>query len=385
MQRTIRTFSASLTALVLSAGLVAAQTTQNQKPASPPTPPPTPVKTPGNSLGPRIKLGGVKSKAPRPIGTVKGTLLPPPPPRTDHPRPPHTVTPTERGGAAIISRDNDNRDRGDSRGGDGHDGDRRGGDRRDGDRRGGDRDGRDGGRGHGSGSGVSIDGDYQNDRLRLGIRIGADLAGRYYGGYSYPWYSYYGTRYYGYGYPYSSYYWDDSPFGTVSPPAVPTAPVDGGMYPRAEAPPRELTTLEKADDAMREGDAQDAIDLYREYLKKSPDDATASRSLALALLADKRAKESAAVMLMAYEQQHDLAMDPISDDDVAGDAVGLRELKLRAVTHANKVKTASAYLAVVVLMQAEGRVDAALRILEKAKDAGLDAEVAAGLETALKP
>lgn len=324
-----------------------------KQPASAPAPRPSNPTPPASKPTPhKIGLGGVKSKAPRPIGSIKGTLLPPPPPATKPPnKPPHNPP-----------HDHDRGDRGD------HGRDDRG-------RRGGDRD-------HRGQPGFSVDGSLSDaDRFRLGFHLGSSYYPRYYGnsyGYGYGYSPYYGYPYYNnwyYEYPPSQVIGYQYPVpGTTTQPTPENAPE-----------PRELTLIEQADLAFLEGSSSDAVELYRDYLRNSPEDGQATRSLALALILDKNVKEGVAVMQMIYEKQPDLATKPVRAADFPEGKEGLRDMLLNVVSFANRTKSASGYLTEVVIMQAEGRNDHALRMLGKARNAGLNEETAKELENALKP
>ncbi|MGE3109381.1 MAG: tetratricopeptide repeat protein [Phycisphaerales bacterium] len=150
-------------------------------------------------------------------------------------------------------------------------------------------------------------------------------------------------------------------------------------------PERELTPLEKADLALRDGDAEVAVTLYRDYLTKSPEDAQAARSLALALIQTRDIKEAVAVMQFVYDKHPSLASKPVLPAEVEDGARGLRRMLRAVVPFANRTRSASGYLTEVVIMQAEGRQADARRILRKAIDAGLQETIAKEFETALNP
>jgi hypothetical protein len=62
---------------------------------------------------------------------------------------------------------------------------------------------------------------------------------------------------------------------------------------------------------------------------------------------------------------------------------GIRRLVVAASGHANSARTPEAWLLVACLMQAEGRRDQALRMVEQARASGLSEEVAGPLDKAL--
>jgi tetratricopeptide (TPR) repeat protein len=165
--------------------------------------------------------------------------------------------------------------------------------------------------------------------------------------------------------------------------------VNGNPYayqqqqPQAQAPARELTTLEKAEAALANGQGAQAIHFYREYLKEWPDDTMAMRALALALVNERRWDQAAAVMAMAYEKNPKLAYQTPDASILPGGLTGLRKLVTAGVTYAGRVKTSSSWLLVAVLMQAEGRPEVALKMLERSKAEGLNAKVLVELTVAL--
>ena len=107
------------------------------------------------------------------------------------------------------------------------------------------------------------------------------------------------------------------------------------------------------------------------------------RLLALALLAGGKADEGVALMALAYEGDTSLALRSM-DDGVLGTPRALRDRLNRTVTYAGKVGSASAWLTVAVLMQAEGREETAQKMIDRAQAAGLNAQVAADMELALR-
>lgn len=78
------------------------------------------------------------------------------------------------------------------------------------------------------------------------------------------------------------------------------------------------------------------------------------RYLSVALVGLKRSNEAVRALDDAYRAEPELASRPISAASVGGDAA-LRNLVLRAVTHAQRVNTPDAWLVVAVLMQAQDR------------------------------
>ena len=88
------------------------------------------------------------------------------------------------------------------------------------------------------------------------------------------------------------------------------------------------------------------------------------------------------MMAMAYRTDPPLADEAI-DAQLFESEKDLRGQVRRCVIHANRTGLASAWLTVAVLMQAEDRDERALKMLQRARDAGLDTVIADNLVRAL--
>lgn len=339
-------------------------------------------------LAPRMSLGGVKSQAPGPTGVGRGgtllnrtgTLLPPSPPRSPSPspspyRPGHSAGPRPTYAIPTARPDLDGRPIHIGPGYVANPGN------------------------ISSSTGVVIDANARGDHWNLKFHLGS--------GYTYsPWWKpwqcptyrwndcYYPGSYCNWWYPYSSYssysYYTPIVYGQpdpyvltgVNPAAVYAAAYNAQMQTAQQPPQREPTELEKADAMLMYGESKAAAQAYRKYLEAVPDDAAAMRSLAIALLGQRRFDEAVAVMAMAYDKQPRLARTPI-DAALFGDAASLRRQLNSAVTYANRVNSGSAWLLVAALMQAEGREDVAARIAARAREAGLSEPIATELADVL--
>ncbi len=153
----------------------------------------------------------------------------------------------------------------------------------------------------------------------------------------------------------------------------------------APVPPRELTEIDYAMDAMQAGKTAIAIDRFLEHLKANTDDFVAMRLIGMMYLEEKQPSEAAARIAFAYKRMPELARRPIDAADLRLDSSRLREMVVKASKYANKMKTGSGWLLVTVLMQAEGRTEFALTNLAKAEAAGLDPETVYNLRSALAP
>lgn len=144
-----------------------------------------------------------------------------------------------------------------------------------------------------------------------------------------------------------------------------------------------LTLAEKGDVLLAGSDAKGAIDAYREYLARYDTDGDVMRRLAVALLADGKTSEAIAMMAMAYDTDPTLASRPLDAASIGHGATDLRNRANQAMTYATSNKTASSYLTVAVLMQADGRMDSARRVLQRAVEQGLEARIGDPLRAAM--
>lgn len=252
-----------------------------------------------------------------------------------------------------------------------------------------------------------------DDRLRLGVHIGSGYGRHVYSpGYSsysrHPVYTYdrcgnrilgYSTHrhtdwppgydgvYYGSRYRYGAYPITGE-YLTLDPALVQT--YRGGSERTAQAeptpppePPRPLTPLEIADAHLQTGRTADAMKGYEAYLDEHPEDAGALRSLGIAMVIDGQLKEGVATIAHAYRTDPALADRPMRAVSFPRGEGGLHRLVSTTVRHAHEVKSASSWLAVGVLMQAQGRPGQAGKMIARAEAAGLEAAVADRLELAL--
>lgn len=227
------------------------------------------------------------------------------------------------------------------------------------------------------GSGFHLDGSFKDDDTKLHIHLGTDpirfLPHRrvFRDDVRFVW-------------PYSARYYDyyrEPIDGYYDPAMVPVAVPEV-----EEAPPVDLaslTAVERAGLLMRAGEPEAAVAAYREHLEKSPDDASAMRSLAVALLAAKDPQVAAAVMALAYRTDPSLAERPIDALALPEGFRDLRKLVQRASVYANKSGGASAWLSLAVLMQGEGRPELAARMIDRAAKAGLDSALVERFRLAL--
>jgi len=166
--------------------------------------------------------------------------------------------------------------------------------------------------------------------------------------------------------------------GSGSPTVDPNKPA-----PKPPAPPP--TTVEKARAATKNKSFAEAIKLFKEHLKSSPDDVLSSRQLAVSLIESKDVESGAALLRELYRKDPTLAEKPYAGGECGQDSSRLRDMVGRLSGHANKTGSPSAWLAVVVLMQADGRNAQAAKLLDKAKAGGLESDILTKFAAVLAP
>jgi hypothetical protein len=161
--------------------------------------------------------------------------------------------------------------------------------------------------------------------------------------------------------------------------AVRTNEIDGPEHVEPVEPP---TVTEVAFAAMARGDYEDAIARWRERLAEAPDDARAVRALGVSMALEGDMQAGTAMVAHAYQMSPDLAHERLDVWALGGERELRRSLR-RFVIYANSRKTESSWLTVAALMQAENRDDHAGRMVEKAREAGLEGELADRFKAAL--
>ena len=154
-----------------------------------------------------------------------------------------------------------------------------------------------------------------------------------------------------------------------------------------QAAPEPLSALDRARIALSSGEHSDSVVRYRAYLAEQrelgSEDFAVAVELAVALLAEGRHDDAVAMFRLAYSSDPGLAATPVNLRVGLSDA-RWRELVVSAVRHANRRGSPASWLAVGVLMQAEGRPDVALRMIDRASGLGLDDQIATPLAAALR-
>ncbi|GJM18374.1 MAG: hypothetical protein DHS20C14_05870 [Phycisphaeraceae bacterium] len=156
---------------------------------------------------------------------------------------------------------------------------------------------------------------------------------------------------------------------------------DEGNLISAEQPALSLVELARTE--LGVGEAEQAVILYRGHLEVDPDDARARRELGVALLKSGEGSEGALEIAEAYLSDPSLARDALGTWIVGDSPLAMGRIRGEAVKLANREETAAAWLTVVVLMQAEGKTAAAEKMIGRAEEKGLDAEVARAMRGVL--
>ncbi|MCC7388715.1 MAG: tetratricopeptide repeat protein [Phycisphaerales bacterium] len=245
-----------------------------------------------------------------------------------------------------------------------------------------------------TGSGLQVNGDYDGDKLDLHLHLGTGAGliddGRWYPprGYAGRGYYYYNGRLYysgggyyspgGYYYRPRYYYYSDEPVDGVLTERVDytlRSPQTAQAPSEAVAPAPELTALEKAGLFMAADDLERAVRYYREHLDEDPEDVSAMRAMGVAMVEAGRVEDGVAVIAMAYRTDPLLARTALDLGAMGLDGRRYDSLLSRVLSFANKIDSGSAHLAGAVLLQADGKVAGANRVLDRAERAGLGAEV----------
>lgn len=150
----------------------------------------------------------------------------------------------------------------------------------------------------------------------------------------------------------------------------------------AEEPARPMTPVEHAAALLYSGDAKGAAAAYKVHLASNPLDAGALRGLGLSLIEAGQVGDGVAVIGMAYRSDSTLAASVVHPETF-GRTAKLRSNLNRVSGYANREKSASAWLALAVLMQAEGRNERAAAMVQRAGAAGLEPQVVNEMNAAL--
>lgn len=131
------------------------------------------------------------------------------------------------------------------------------------------------------------------------------------------------------------------------------------------------------------GDLQSAETQYRIHLKENPEDSEALREYGLVMLESDRADEGFAAIRKAYRDKPELAETPLELGALGFDGNRTRQLMGIVSPEANQLKTASAWLTLSVMLQAQEKNGLAQKFLKKAEGEGLDKPIVDALQAKL--
>lgn len=143
--------------------------------------------------------------------------------------------------------------------------------------------------------------------------------------------------------------------------------------------------LARADEQFAGGDSERAVALYEEHLAENPDDFGVRVRFGLAMLESGRADDAVAVLHHAYASDPSLAEVSLGGVLDGWSGSRLRAMVAKSVSHANRTQSASAWMVVALLMEAEGRAPLAERMLDRAIGAGLDRSLAPRIAALIAP
>lgn len=153
-----------------------------------------------------------------------------------------------------------------------------------------------------------------------------------------------------------------------------SSPGTNGLANQAPATPPTPLELGKASLAYRQ--PRLAVEAFRRDIKERGNSATTLRLLSVALLVEKNIDDAVAVMRSAYRLDPKLGSEPLNLDEIGYNPHEWRALVKMAVMEANRTKSASSWLLVASLMQAEGRDALAVKMIERGVGQGLESEIA---------
>lgn len=150
-----------------------------------------------------------------------------------------------------------------------------------------------------------------------------------------------------------------------------------------QPPAPEPTPFEKGLLAFRGGRSADAAKIWKDVVQKDHEDVTTMRLLAIALFEAREIDNAAAMMRQAYRADPTLASRELDNDLLNLTSSRRSVLVNRASEYANRIGSASGWLSVTVLMQADGRYELARKMLKRAADEGLEPDIRSALDAAL--
>lgn len=141
-----------------------------------------------------------------------------------------------------------------------------------------------------------------------------------------------------------------------------------------------LSSTEAADQQFRAGHLSSTVEGYKQHLSLHPEDNGTKVRLALALLDAGEIADGMALLHMVYSTDPQFAATSFRDIAPAWPTARVRAAVRRSVDQANRSGSASAWMTVALLMEAEGRVSLASQMIERAVANGLDPTVYAQIK-----
>lgn len=124
----------------------------------------------------------------------------------------------------------------------------------------------------------------------------------------------------------------------------------------------------------------DAAVAMRDYLRREPTDAGAWRWLGMTLLGDRQTKEAVDAFHRAYTINPAMADLPLEYDAMGMNLSDLRRMTGPLLVFARNTRSAPAFLMAAVVMDARAMPDQSRKIIDEARDAGLDPSLAGRLK-----
>jgi hypothetical protein len=147
--------------------------------------------------------------------------------------------------------------------------------------------------------------------------------------------------------------------------------------------PMPLSAVEVARLEMSIGNPENAVDAFRAHLNEYPSDWIAVRELGIAKLQVGDRGDGIALISYAYMMEPSLSSYAVPVELFGNSDDYLRDILIDTVGWGHRNPSASAWLSVAVLMQAEGRDQPALRMIERAAEYGLDSSVESEMRAVL--
>jgi len=139
------------------------------------------------------------------------------------------------------------------------------------------------------------------------------------------------------------------------------------------------TDFDRASYLMLDRRYAEAVTAFRAVIKSDPGDAPARRWLGIALLLQNRTQDGAAEIARAYSIDSTLS-DASPDLEAMGLTVRqMTDLCAPVITYARRVNSSAGYVAAAMLMQIRSRPDLAVKMLNSAREAGLDSTMLVNL------